>query len=108
VAYNTLLSSSNAIEIFKPYDIILDCTDNAVTRYLVNDACVLLGKPLVSGAALRTEGQLTVYHYGPNGPCYRCLFPKPPPKEAQGNCSDQGVIGPGSSLSVDFLGSIWS
>jgi molybdopterin/thiamine biosynthesis adenylyltransferase len=75
------------------YDIIVDCSDNAVTRYLINDACVLLKKPLVSGAALRVEGQLTVYNFGADCPCYRCLFPKPPPKESQGNCSDLGVLG---------------
>ena len=62
-------------------------------RYLVNDACVLAGKPLVSGSALRLEGQLTVYNYQ-TGPCYRCVFPQPPPPETITNCSDGGVLGP--------------
>lgn len=64
------------------------------TRYLLNDACVLLGKTLVSGSALRFEGQLTVYHYA-GGPCYRCLFPKPPPPGTVTSCSEGGVMGPG-------------
>ena len=64
------------------------------TRYLLNDACVITGKPLVSGSALRMDGQLTVYNYK-NGPCYRCLFPKPPPPETVVNCSDGGVLGAG-------------
>ena len=76
------------------YDIILDCTDNVATRYLLNDACVLLGKCLVSGSALRFEGQLTVYHHA-GGPCYRCLFPRPPPPGTVTSCSDGGVMGPG-------------
>jgi adenylyltransferase/sulfurtransferase len=95
IAYNVLFNSSNAFDIMRPYDIIVDCSDNAVTRYLINDACILLKKPLVSGAALRLDGQLTVYGYGETCPCYRCLFPTPPPREAQGNCSDQGVLGVG-------------
>ncbi|KAL9952169.1 hypothetical protein ACROYT_G039384 [Oculina patagonica] len=75
------------------YDVVLDATDNVATRYLLNDACVLAGKPLVSGSALRFEGQLTVYNHD-GGPCYRCLFPSPPPPESVGNCSDTGVLGP--------------
>ncbi|KAM7403872.1 hypothetical protein PAMA_004343 [Pampus argenteus] len=74
------------------YDIVADCSDNVPTRYLVNDACVLSGKPLVSASALRMEGQLTVYNYC-GGPCYRCLYPVPPPPEAVTNCSDGGVLG---------------
>lgn len=76
------------------YDVVLDCTDNVATRYLLNDACVLLGKPLISGSALRFEGQLTVYNYQ-EGPCYRCLFPIPPPPNTVTNCSEGGVMGPG-------------
>ena len=76
VAYEILLDSSNALEIVQKYDIIIDATDNVATRYLLNDACVISGKPLISGSALRMDGQLTVYNYK-NGPCYRCLFPKP-------------------------------
>jgi adenylyltransferase and sulfurtransferase len=80
------------MEILKHYDVIVDATDNVATRYLLNDACVLLKKPLVSGSALMFEGQLTVYNYN-NGPCYRCIFPKPPPPETVMNCGDGGVIG---------------
>ncbi|CAG9859984.1 unnamed protein product [Phyllotreta striolata] len=75
------------------YDVVLDCTDNVATRYLLNDACVLNNIPLVSGSALQMEGQLTVYHYM-DGPCYRCLFPVPPPPETVTNCGDGGVLGP--------------
>ncbi|XP_073247860.1 adenylyltransferase and sulfurtransferase MOCS3-like [Porites lutea] len=93
IPYNLQLTSSNALEIIEKYDIVLDATDNVATRYLLNDACVLAKKPLVSGSALRFEGQLTVYNYM-GGPCYRCLFPSPPPPESVGNCSDSGVLGP--------------
>ena len=89
---NVQLNSQNAREIIQNYDIVLDATDNVATRYLLNDACVLLGKPLVSGSALQFEGQLTVYNHL-NGPCYRCIFPKPPPPETVTNCGDGGVLG---------------
>ncbi len=79
------------------YDVILDCTDNVATRYLLNDACVLLHKPLVSGSALRFEGQLTVYGYE-GGPCYRCLFPSPPDPTTVTNCSEGGVLGAGEDM----------
>ncbi|KXS14354.1 adenylyltransferase [Gonapodya prolifera JEL478] len=93
IAYNYLLDRSTALDLIKQYDIVLDCSDNPPTRYLLNDACVLAGKPLVSGAALRFEGQLTVYnHHG--SPCYRCVFPAPPPPETVTNCGDGGVFGP--------------
>lgn len=92
VPYHMQLNSKNAIDIIKDYDIVVDASDNVATRYLVNDACVICQKPLVSGSALRFEGQLTVYNYE-GGPCYRCLFPKPPPPETVTNCSDGGVIG---------------
>ncbi|XP_055305180.1 adenylyltransferase and sulfurtransferase MOCS3 [Sitodiplosis mosellana] len=91
-AYQEQLNSQNALEITQNYDIVLDATDNVATRYLLNDACVFGAKPLVSGSALQFEGQLTVYNYR-NGPCYRCLFPKPPPPETVMNCGDGGVIG---------------
>ncbi|KAI8910532.1 adenylyltransferase [Powellomyces hirtus] len=91
-AYDMLLDSSNAMDLIKPWDIVVDATDNVATRYLLNDACVLLNKPLVSGSALRMDGQLTVYNYD-GGPCYRCIFPKPPPAETVTNCSDGGVLG---------------
>ena len=129
--HQTRLSPENALKIigwymtfsiftlFSPsssgqYDIIVDASDNAATRYLLSDVCVLLNKPLVSGAALRGEGepyilshityvrtsfipstlgQLTTYHAN-GGPCYRCLFPSPPPPNTVSNCSDAGVSGP--------------
>jgi len=77
------------------YDVILDCTDNAATRYLLSDTAVLLGKPLVSGAAQRLDGQLCTYNLGPDGPCYRCLFPRPPASpEAAPSCEETGILGP--------------
>lgn len=97
VEYCTQLNRDNAAKIIEQYDVVLDGTDNIVTRYLLNDICVLLEKPLVSGSALRWEGQLTTYIYqncdGNKGPCYRCLYPKPAPPETVTNCSDGGVIG---------------
>ncbi|KAG2173308.1 hypothetical protein INT43_004682 [Umbelopsis isabellina] len=92
IAYDKVLDSSNAMDIIPNYDIVLDATDNVATRYLLNDACVLAGKPLVSGSALRMEGQLTTYNYN-GGPCYRCLYPTPPPPETVTNCADGGVLG---------------
>ncbi|GBL95683.1 Adenylyltransferase and sulfurtransferase MOCS3 [Araneus ventricosus] len=91
-AYSVLLNSTNIEEIIEPYSIILDASDNVPTRYLLNDAAVLFNKHLVSGSALRFEGQLTVYNYL-DGPCYRCLFPKPPSADTVTNCSDGGVLG---------------
>nr|CAI5855134.1 unnamed protein product [Callosobruchus analis] len=75
------------------YNVVLDCSDNVATRYLVNDICVINNIPLVSGSALQMEGQLTVYHHN-GGPCYRCLFPIPPPAHTVTNCGDGGVLGP--------------
>ncbi|XP_072221765.1 adenylyltransferase and sulfurtransferase MOCS3 [Leuresthes tenuis] len=92
IPYHLQLSPENALELIQQYDIVADCSDNVPTRYLVNDACVLTGKPLVSASALRMEGQLTVYNYR-GGPCYRCLYPVPPPPETVTNCSDGGVLG---------------
>ncbi|KAF9377441.1 Molybdenum cofactor synthesis protein 3 [Podila verticillata] len=92
VPYDLVLDSSNAQPIINQYDIVIDATDNVATRYLLNDACVLGNKPLVSGSALRLDGQLTIYNYR-GGPCYRCLFPTPPPAETVTNCSDGGVLG---------------
>lgn len=92
VTYCVQLSSENALKIIDEYDVVVDATDNVATRYLLNDACVLAKKPLVSGSALQLEGQLTVYNYR-DGPCYRCLYPTPPPPEAVTNCGDGGVIG---------------
>lgn len=78
---------------FLSFDLIVDASDNVATRYLLNDLCVLQRKPLVSGSALRWDGQLTVYNFN-GGPCYRCIFPRPPPPETVTNCSDGGVLGP--------------
>ncbi|KAG8131721.1 hypothetical protein E2320_009628 [Naja naja] len=90
--YELALSPATALDLIRTYDIVADCSDNVPTRYLVNDACVLAGKPLVSASALRLEGQLVVYNFQ-GGPCYRCLFPKPPPPETVTNCADGGVLG---------------
>lgn len=94
VSHEEQLTASNALDIVSNYDIILDCTDNPATRYLISDVCVLLGKVLVSGAAQRTEGQMMVLNYPVNvGPCYRCMFPVPPPPELARSCSEIGVLG---------------
>ena len=86
------LSATNALELFAEYDLVVDCSDNFATRYLVNDACVVLGKPLVFGAIFKFEGQVSVFNYQ-NGPTYRCLHPAPPaPGEAPG-CAEIGVLG---------------
>lgn len=90
--FEVQIDDTNAMELLKDYDIVIDCTDNVATRYLLNDACVLSKKPLVSGSALQMEGQLTVYNYE-NGPCYRCIFPTPPPPETVSNCSEGGILG---------------
>jgi len=92
VRHETALSSDNAFEIFKDYDIIVDGTDNFPTRYLVNDACVLLNKPNVYGSIFRFEGQATVFAYE-GGPCYRCLYPEPPPPGLVPSCAEGGVLG---------------
>lgn len=90
--HNVPLTSDNALELFESYDIIIDGTDNFPTRYLVNDACVKLGKPNVYGSIFRFEGQLSVF-YAEEGPCYRCMFPEPPPPGLVPNCAEGGVLG---------------
>src|SRR5215813_2782237 len=90
--HEVALTSQNALEILRPYDIIVDGTDNFPTRYLVNDACVLLGKPNVYGSIFRFEGQATVF-YAKEGPCYRCLYPEPPPPGLVPSCAEGGVLG---------------
>jgi sulfur-carrier protein adenylyltransferase/sulfurtransferase len=90
--YETRLTSANALEIFKPYDIVIDGTDNFATRYLVNDACVLLKKPNVYGSIFRFDGQASVFA-PPAGPCYRCLYPEPPPPGEVPSCAEGGVLG---------------
>jgi sulfur-carrier protein adenylyltransferase/sulfurtransferase len=92
VKYNTMLLSSNAMEIFKDFDIVADGTDNFPTRYLVNDACVLSGKPNVYGSIFRFEGQASVFATE-QGPCYRCLYPEPPPPGLVPSCAEGGVLG---------------
>jgi len=90
--FETRLTSENALDLFKDYDIIVDGTDNFPTRYLVNDACVLLGKPNVYGSIFRFEGQATIFAAG-DGPCYRCLYPEPPPPGLVPSCAEGGVLG---------------
>src|SRR6202041_3166433 len=91
-AFDTHLSSENALEILRDWDIIVDGTDNFPTRYLVNDACVLMDKPNVYGSIFRFEGQVTVFNYK-GGPCYRCLYPEPPPPGLVPSCAEGGVLG---------------
>src|SRR5580692_11362419 len=90
--FETKLTSDNALRLFKDFDVIVDGTDNFPTRYLVNDASVLLGKPNVYGSIFRFEGQVTVFGY-PDGPCYRCLYPEPPPPGLVPSCAEGGVLG---------------
>ena len=92
VKHDTMLSSANALDILKDYDIVADGTDNFPTRYLVNDACVLLGKPNVYGSIFRFEGQASVFATEA-GPCYRCLYPEPPPPGLVPSCAEGGVLG---------------
>ena len=92
VKFNTMLTSANALEIFKDFDIIADGTDNFQTRYLVNDACVLTGKPNAYGSIFRFEGQASVFATE-DGPCYRCLYPEPPPPGLVPSCAEGGVLG---------------
>jgi adenylyltransferase/sulfurtransferase len=92
VTYNTMLTSVNALDIIRDYDIVADGTDNYQTRYLVNDACVLLEKPNVYGSIFQFEGQASVF-YAKEGPCYRCLYPEPPPPGLVPSCAEGGVMG---------------
>jgi len=91
-AHETRLTSANALEILRDYDVVADGTDNFATRYLVNDACVLLGKPNVYGSIFRFEGQASVFGKA-EGPCYRCLYPEPPPPGLVPSCAEGGVLG---------------
>lgn len=90
--HNVQLTSANALDILRPYDVVVDGTDNFAARYLINDACVLLGKPDVYGSIFRFEGQLSVF-WAAKGPCYRCLHPKPPPPGLVPSCAEGGVLG---------------
>ncbi len=107
VSYDTRLTSENALDLFRDYDIIVDGTDNFPTRFLVNDACVLLGKPNVYGSIFRFEGQATVFGYT-GGPCYRCLYPEPPPPGLVPSCAEGGVLGvlPGIVGSIQAMETI--
>lgn len=90
--FETRIRSDNAMDLIRPYDIVIDGTDNFPTRYLVNDACVLLGKANIYGSIFRFEGQASVF-FPPAGPCYRCLYPEPPPPEMVPSCAEGGVLG---------------
>jgi sulfur-carrier protein adenylyltransferase/sulfurtransferase len=105
--FETKLTSENALQIFKDFDAIVDGTDNFPTRYLVNDACVLLGKPNVYGSIFRFEGQATIFGM-PDGPCYRCLYPEPPPPGLVPSCAEGGVLGvlPGIVGSIQAMETI--
>ena len=107
LSFETQLTSANALELFKDFDIIVDGTDNFPTRYLVNDACILLGKPNVYGSIFRFEGQATVFGM-PDGPCYRCLYPEPHPPGLVPSCAEGGVLGvlPGIVGSIQAMETI--
>ncbi len=107
-AFETHLTSENAFEILSGFDIILDGTDNFPTRYLINDACVLLGKPNVYGSVFRFDGQVSIFHPKEGGPCYRCLYPVPPPPGLVPSCAEGGVLGvlPGIIGSLQALETI--
>ena len=91
--YEEQMTSENALELMRPYDVIVDGTDNFPTRYLTNDASVMLGKPNVYGSIFRFEGQATVFYPKEGGPCYRCLYPEPPPPGLVPSCAEGGVLG---------------
>ena len=101
------LSSANTLDILRDYDIVVDCTDNFPARYLINDACVLLGKPDVYASVFRFDGQASTFHSG-KGPCYRCLFPAPPPPDSVQDCAVAGVMGvlPGIMGSIQAIESM--
>jgi adenylyltransferase/sulfurtransferase len=105
--FEARLTSENALDILRDFDIVVDGTDNFPTRYLVNDACILLGKPNVYGSIFRFEGQATVFGY-PGGPCYRCLYPEPPPPGLVPSCAEGGVLGvlPGVVGSIQAMETI--
>jgi adenylyltransferase and sulfurtransferase len=89
--YCEVLDHANVINLISNYDVVVDASDNPKTRYLLSDACIISNKPLISGSAVGLEGQLTVYNYGENSPCYRCVYPNPPKSAA--SCADSGVVG---------------
>ena len=95
ITYNTMINKNNIMDIIKDYDVVLDGTDNFPTRFLINDACYFAGKPLVSAAMLRFEGQVSVFDFRnkEQSPCYRCLFPEPPPPGLVPSCQEAGILG---------------
>jgi adenylyltransferase/sulfurtransferase len=95
--HETRLTQSNAKSLISGYDVVIDGSDNALTRYITNDACVVLKKPLVSSASVKWEGQVTVYNYQ-EGPCYKCLYPQCPPSGSMMSCSGSGVFGPAPGI----------
>lgn len=108
ISHPLRLTSHNALSILGNYDLVLNCSDNFPTRYLVNDACVLLGKPLVDGSILQFDGQMSVFYPAAGGPCYRCLFPAPPRPGDVPSCAEAGVLGvlPGIIGSLQALEAI--
>ncbi|KAI5955475.1 cnxF [Candida theae] len=92
--YPIRLSNDNAFEVISKYDLVLDCTDHPAVRYLINDVCVILGKTIVSGSGLKSDGQFTILNFENEGPCYRCFYPQPPSPSSVTSCADGGVIGP--------------
>jgi adenylyltransferase/sulfurtransferase len=107
VMYQQRLSSKNVFQLFEDYDLVIDGCDNFPTRYLINDACVMIGKPNIHGSIFQFEGQVTVFYPG-KGPCYRCLYPSPPPPGMAPSCQDAGVFGvlPGMVGSVQAVEAI--
>jgi len=108
IAHNVHLSSENVMDAIGGYDVVVNCSDNFPTRYLINDACVFAQKPLVDGAIFQFEGNATVFHPAKGGPCYRCLYPEPPPPGMAPSCAEAGVLGvlPGLIGSIEALEAI--
>ena len=107
VMYQQRLSSENVFQLFEDYDLVIDGCDNFPTRYLINDACVMMGKPNIHGSIFQFEGQVTIFYPG-KGPCYRCLYPSPPPPSMAPSCQEAGVFGvmPGIVGSVQAVEAI--